>query len=261
MSVPDRTAIAGFARSALLVACSITAVACAAGGGSAPPPTVSSAGPGVSADPSAAVDPGASIDPSPPTAPDSSVPSTEGAGAGSVPIACYGLGEADCRRVGAHVATLLPAGSPSVGYVQVGPFGCAVAQPCPTTLAARPEGDVVVEFAGGATAFHVKVDGDRLDAQPQEAFGVQLAPTTRPPLPAAAQPFTLGHCGLWSGIDLGGSWWDPVGFVDADHPDTINAASGTLVLVGPDRALFTSNGGLIVELMRRDGEKFLPLCQ
>jgi len=105
------------------------------------------------------------------------------------------------------------------------------------------------------------MNGDVLQADRQEVFGVSLPPTTRPPLPAAAQPFELGHCGLWSGIDLGGSWWDPVGFVDSDHGDSINAAAGTIVLIGPDRAMFTSQGGLAVQLVHHPGQKYLPLCQ
>ena len=45
------------------------------------------------------------------------------------------------------------------------------------------------------------------------AFGVLLGPTSQGPVTAGARPFSLGHCGLWSGIDVGGSWWDPVGQV------------------------------------------------
>jgi hypothetical protein len=48
--------------------------------------------------------------------------------------------------------------------------------------------------------------------------------------------------------------------VDSDHGDAINAASGTFVMVGPDRALFTSNDGFAVQLLRRAGEKYLPFC-
>jgi hypothetical protein len=229
-------------RASLLVAGAILMVGCAGSGGSAPPPETSSV-PRTSADPE-------------PTATD-----TGGAVLGDVPIACYGLGEQDCHRVAARVASLLTGGDPQVRYVQVGPFGCEGGQRCPTTLAARPEGDVTIETDGGAIGFHARITGDILQVDRQEVFGVSLPPTTRPPLPAAAQPFELGHCGLWSGIDLGGSWWDPVGFVDSDHGDSINAAAGTIVLVGPDRAMFTSKGGLTVLLVRHAGEKYLPPCQ
>jgi hypothetical protein len=178
-----------------------------------------------------------------------------------VPTACVGLGEADCRRVVAQVTTLLASDDPRIGYVQVGPFGCPNVPGCPTTLAARPEGDITLESAGGALAFHIKVTDGNLHAQRQEAFGIVLPASSRAPVPGGRQPFTLGHCGLWSGIDHGGSWWDPVGLVDYDHGDAINAAEGTIAPVGPDRAVFTSKNGFVVQLVRRNGPKFLPLCQ
>lgn len=177
-----------------------------------------------------------------------------------VPTACIGLGEADCRRVVAQVTTLLTADDPRIGYVQVGPFGCSNAAGCPTTLVARPEGDITLESAGGALAFHIKVTNGNLDAQRHEASGIVLPPTSRPPVPGGPQPFTLGHCGLWSGIDHGGSWWDPVGLIDYDHSDAINAAEGTIAPVGQDRAVFTSKNGFVVQLIRRNGAKFLPFC-
>ena len=158
-----------------------------------------------------------------------------------MPTACIGLGEGDCRRVVAHVTTLLTADDPRIGYVQVGPFGCADGAGCPTTLVARPEGDITLEFAGGALSFHIKVTDGNLDAQRQEASGIQLPPTSRPPIPGGPQPFSLGHCGIWSGIDHGGSWWDPVGLIDYDHSDAINAAEGTIAPVG------AGPGGLHVE--------------
>ncbi len=81
------------------------------------------------------------------------------------------------------------------------------------------------------------------------------------PSPRARARSASDHCGLWSGIDAGGSWWDPVGPVDGDHPDAINAADGTLTVLDPDHATFTSRGGLTVQLQRHEGAKYLPLCQ
>ena len=132
--------------------------------------------------------------------------------------------------------------SAPIVYLQVGPFGCPGGERCPTTLAARPEGDVTIEFAGvPAAGFHVRAAaGGPLEIEPQEIFGIVLDPTTPTAALSGAQPFTLGHCGLWSGIDLGGSWWDPVGPIDWDHPDTINSAEGTVAFNDPDHATFTS---------------------
>jgi len=247
MNLPERSSAPRFFVGSLLAACSLLLWACAASGASAPPsPAVASTGPAVTATPTVAPEPS---------------PATHGGVAlAGVPTGCYGLGEVDCRLVRDHVATLLTATDPAVRYIQIGPFGCAADQGCPTTLAARPEGDVTVESNGEAVGFHVKSSGDALEAVRQEVSGVSLPPTSAPPLPAGPQPFALGHCGLWSGVDLGSSWWDPIGFVDSDHADSINAAEGTILLVGPDQARFTSTSGLTVQLARHAGAKYLRLC-
>jgi len=196
----------------------------------------------------------------PPSAAQSSAPG--GIDLSAIPTACINLGADDCRRVVAQIATIVPDGS-AVTYIQVGPFGCAAGQGCPASLAVRPQGDVTLEAGAGALSYHVTVlgDGEELQLDRQDAFGVLLGPTSKPPVTAGARPFSLGHCGLWSGIDVGGSWWDPVDQIDGDHPDAINAAEGSLTIIDPDRATFASRGGLTVQLQRHQGDKYLPLCQ
>ena len=195
----------------------------------------------------------------PTAAPSAAAPSA--AEAVGPPMACLGLGPGDCLRAReAATAELTPA-DPPVVYVQVGGFGCPVEPGCPTTLAARPDGDVSVEFAEGAGInVHVTALPDgTIEATRGESMGVAVAPAS----PAAAPgptPFTLGHCGLFSGIDIDGSYWVPVGLVDYDHPDAINAASGVFAPTDPDHATFTSTGGLVVTLQRHPGAKLLPLC-
>jgi hypothetical protein len=194
-----------------------------------------------------------------PSAPETTAPT--GVDLGGAPTACINLGADDCRRVVAQLSTIVPAGS-AVTYIQVGPFGCAASQGCAPSLAERPQGDVTLEAGAGALSYHVTVSsGSELTIDRQDAFGVLLGPQSQPPVTAGARPFSLGHCGLWSGIDLGGSWWDPVGPVDGDHPDAMNAADGTWTIQDPDHATFTSKGGLTVQLVRHEGEKYLPLCQ
>jgi hypothetical protein len=121
----------------------------------------------------------------------------------------------------------------------------------------------MLEAGVGALSYHVTATGGgaELTIERQDAFGVLLGPQSQPPVIPGAQQLALGHCGLWSGIDAGGSWWDPVGAIDGDHPDAINAADGTLTVLDPDHATFTSKGGLTVQLVRHAGEKYLPLCQ
>ena len=208
--------------------------------------------------------PSPTAEPSPSSTPSASASASPSAGTidlGAIPTACIGLGAADCQRVIAEIGELVPPGTAAT-YIQVGPFGCADAQPCAPTLTGRPEGDVTIEAGVGALSWHIKAaaGGGPLTIDQQDAFGVLVAPTSQGPVTAGARPFTLGHCGLGSGIDAGGSWWDPVGQVDGDHPDAINAAEGILAITDPDNATFTSTGGFTVQLVRRDGEKYLPAC-
>ncbi len=178
-------------------------------------------------------------------------------------MACYGLRQLECQRVTEAAATVVNVMDPRVIYVQVGPFGCRHGQRCPTTLAARPEGDVTIEIAGApAVGVHVRAapGGGAIEVVPQEIFGSVLEPTSAKAAMSGARPFTLGHCGLWSGIDLGGSWWDPVGLIDFNQGDAINSAEGTIAFNDPDHATFTSKGGLTVQLQRRVGDKYLPTC-
>ena len=57
----------------------------------------------------------------------------------------------------------------------------------------------------------------------RDFFGIAVAPSsTAGQLATDPIPYSLGHCGLMSGVDVDGSWWDPVGFVDIDHSDAIN---------------------------------------
>jgi hypothetical protein len=199
--------------------------------------------------------------------PDTPVPSESasppaGIDLSAVPMACIGLGAEDCVRIVAEVAELVPAGTTPT-YLQVGPFGCPDTEGCPRTLLARPQGDITIEAGPGALSWHVTAaaGGADLTFEQQDAFGVLVAPSSQPPVIPGPRAFTLGHCGLWSGIDVGGSWWDPVGQVDGDHADAINAAEGTLAILDPDRATFTSKGGLTIQLVRHPGQKYLPLCQ
>ena len=234
----------------LLAALSILA-ACAgsSGGGSAAPGA---------ADPPMASGSGAAASPGPATsgaAPSGSVEDP------SVPTACLSLDAADCALARALAMGALTEADPPVRYVQVGPFGC-LADPCPTTLEARPEGDVTIEFEGGqGITVHLRVAPDGTAALDRaEAMGVSVPPASRAGLAAGPQPYTLGHCGVLSGIDADGSWWDPVGPVDMTSGDSINAAEGLLTLTDPTHAIFVTPSGFSLQLVRHEGAKLLPMC-
>ena len=224
----------------------LATIAAACGGGPGPPP-------GPTADAATA-----------PSTPPVTAPSPAGAAVDpAVPHGCFGLGDRDCATVlEAAVAALGPADGP-VTYIQVGPFGCPAGQGCEPSLLARPAGGGVVELAEAPPvqlSVELLADGT-LNVERAEGFMVSVEPTSAPGGLLGPTSFSLGHCGLGSGIDIDGSWWDPVGFVNSDHSDAINAAEGTIAPVGPNQATFTSKGGFSVALVRHQGVKHLPLCQ
>lgn len=179
----------------------------------------------------------------------------------TVPVACLGLEDSHCRAVlEASLAEL--ASNDVLVYAEVGPFGCPADVGCANTLTARPSGVVTLERANaesinlGVTAAPDGTITTMRDDFPE----VSVAPSTVAGNLAGPVPYSLGHCGLWSGIDVDGSWWDPIGFVNVDHSAAINAADGTFTPHDANHATFTADGGFEVTLVRRVGEKHLPMC-
>ncbi len=178
-----------------------------------------------------------------------------------VPTACLSLGDVDCQRAVGLARQVLVETDPPVVYVQAGPFACREGDRCPTTLVARPEGDVTFEFADGtALLVHVKDQAGAPQTARSDAMGILVEPSSQVGIPAGPQPYTLGHCGIFSGIDADGSWWDPVGPIDMDSGDAVNATAGVLNLTDPTHGTFTAPSGFAIQLQRRDGAKVLPPC-
>ena len=239
---------------------------CAGGGPAASPPSAS-AGVAAATEP-AATDASASVPPAnaesasaAPTPAPSGDDGTGGAPAG-VPTACLTLAERDCVRARELALAMLDAADPAPTYVQVGPFGCATGDRCPSTLAARPEGDVLIESEGGVgiNVHLVGAPDGAVDAARDAAMGIAVEPASTGELPAGPTELSLGHCGIFSGIDVAGSWWDPVGTVPMDTGDAINATPGVFTLLGEDTATFVAPTGFAIQLLRRDGPKLLPPC-
>jgi hypothetical protein len=251
-------------RSAIVIPLLITVAALVSGcGGTAAAsvaPSQAAASPSDSAVPSEApsADPGAGA-----TSP---APDPSGLPAGrpdDAPTACLTVGEVDCERARSFAASTLTVGDPPVRYVQVGPFGCATGDLCPLTLVARPEGDVVIEFTDAqAINVHLKVAPDgTFEATREAGMGIAVEPTSAEGVAGDPMDFTLGHCGVFSGIDVDGAWWDPVGNVAMDSGEAVNATAGVLTFLDEDAATFATPAGFSLHLIRHDGPKFLPFCQ
>jgi hypothetical protein len=105
---------------------------------------------------------------------------------------------------------------------------------------------------------------------PSDLSTVSLEPESAASLTVGEPvPYALGHCGLWSPIDVDGSLWQPVGGTAADGGpiesdeaigELINATAGELLLTSPDEATFTTAGGSAIFLVRAPGALDYPLC-
>jgi hypothetical protein len=178
----------------------------------------------------------------------------------SVRLACISLREAACEALAGEVRQRL-AGS-GVVAITVEAFSCDVGQ-CPPGFEARQEYSIVAELTAptrirqylATTMFtgSLRIDGG-MDAESVEVRPTSVRTGDR------VRPFTIGHCGLSSPIDVDGSLWDPVGTIDGTHPAAINAASGQFTLAGETTARFETDSGFAVSLLRRDGPKAFRLC-
>ena len=109
--------------------------------------------------------------------------------------------------------------------------------------------------------------GPFAEGRPGEAGGTVLVPVSASIEPATAYRFSIGHCGLFSPIDVDGSFWDPIdGLTAGGGPldlegdsEMINATAGFFVVIGDD-ARFRTESGSVLTLERHEGEKEFPGC-
>jgi hypothetical protein len=177
------------------------------------------------------------------------------------PVACLDLSSADCRTV-ADATAVSFARDVVISAMVVQGFACVGGlQDCPDTLQARPAGSPLVETLDGRLwTVAVSIAGGQIVlGDPVEALSARVAPTSGR-AGAAEIPFSLGHCGLYSPIDVDGSFWDPVGPIDGQHPAAINASDGRLRFTGPASAEFRTADGFVLALARRAGPKSYQLC-
>jgi len=174
-------------------------------------------------------------------------PSGEAPGPGPVEpgltLACWSVPAAGCERVAAEALARRPIGRPPVTLVEV------------------RDGLIDLEYAdgGGREMAQYAVAGDgRLEFAPWSGpLAGSLGPRSGP-APGPIVPFTLGHCGLSSPIDIDGSFWDAYGQIDPNDA-FINASDGQFRRLGADEAEFVVPGAR-VSLRRHVGSKSPPGC-
>ena len=109
---------------------------------------------------------------------------------------------------------------------------------------------------------------DGWETRPGPADGFTIVAASLPIREATPYEFTLGHCGLQSPVDVGGSLWDPIDGQDADgraldlatDGEMINATAGVIVVIG-DQLRFRTDSGSVVRFARHVAdETTYPLC-
>lgn len=174
-----------------------------------------------------------------------------------VSAACIGLEVGQCELVLTALSEKLPGTAPA--YVAISERLCD--GPCPGSERGLWLGHVMVEFSDGrkAETILIEVDGDTIAWQPIESALVAVTPRS-PRLSGPATEYTLGHCGIGSGIDVDGSFWNPVGVIDAGASDLINSAAARFTLNTADTATLVTEGGAVLQLVRHPGTKYFFLC-
>jgi len=188
---------------------------------------------------------------SPPPATQSPTPA-----AGS-PAACIGLEAAQCQRALDILLDRLAGVRPS--YVAIAQRLCD--GPCPGAERGVWLGHLTVEYVDGRhpETILIEVDGDSIDWEPIETVLVRVVPRSQS-LAGPELDFTLGHCGLGSGVDVDGAFWDPVGMIDPDANDLVNSVGARFTLTSPLTATLRTERGAVLQLARHEGPKFLPGC-
>ena len=110
-------------------------------------------------------------------------------------------------------------------------------------------------------------DIERAEGRIGPTGGTILEPSSVQIEEGVAYRFNLGHCGLYSPVDVDGSFWDAIEGVDPDggpldldtDGETINATGGLIVVIG-DEARFRTETGSVIRFERHFGEKEFPGC-
>jgi hypothetical protein len=94
-----------------------------------------------------------------------------------------------------------------------------------------------------------------------DSGGFRFWPRSAPIEEGVTYRFDTGHCGLNHLPDFDGSFWDAVNPNTGEEPIFFyNGDVGTIVLVGPKEARYTSSSGQEVKLIRIDGPVVTDPC-
>lgn len=176
---------------------------------------------------------------------------------GRVATACIGLLTAQCELAIGALSDKRPGDSAT--YVAASARTCD--GPCPGAERGVWLGHLMVEYSDGRkpVTIIIAVDGGAIDWKPIETQFVKATPQSAP-LKERTTELTLGHCGVGSGIDVDGAFWDPIGLIDSNEQALINTAKARFTLNSPDSAVLVTEGGAVLQLVRHQGPKFLPGC-
>jgi hypothetical protein len=167
---------------------------------------------------------------------------------------------AGCRAMADAAVDRLQPGDGEPTYVHVFAFSCDI--DCGPGFAGERHGIVIIDTTGDNVVYQAILatngritEAERGDkeirwhaAEPQSARAGEARVT-----------IDIGHCGIDSGIDVDGSFWDPVGFIP-DHPDAINSARAEVAFTSEMTAVLQTEGGLVLQIQRHPGQKHLPGC-
>jgi hypothetical protein len=145
--------------------------------------------------------------------------------------------------------------------------GAAIALAACSADAVPPDASSAFERVSAENPRDLPVNFEVHTGRPGANGGIVMDPVSARLDHAAPYRFELGHCGLYSPVDLDGSFWDPLDGLTADgaeldldgDAEMINATGGVAVVMG-DEMRFRTASGSVVRFERHVGEKEFPGC-
>lgn len=179
-------------------------------------------------------------------------------------VSCIGIGPGECAFVAGRVLGELRGIDGAPYSVQIRLARCPLDQPaCPESLAARP-GTALVEYPDGGEARSFRLAGPPgaplIEPVEDEVWTDPIQPGSPRVEDSGPWVFAVGHCGLLHVVDFDGSFWVLVGHPEPEHQALIGSETGSIALLGPDRAQYLGTQEAAFQLARFPGAKRFQLC-